>query len=51
MCIVDANDLDVQILGTSSESIDKEQFARILKDNPLCQDAQQTPMGIIRKVG
>ena len=51
VCIVDANDLDVQILGTSSESIDKEQFARILKDNPLGQDAQQTPMGIIRKVG
>ena len=50
VCIVDANDLDVQILGTSSESIDKEQFARILKDNPLGQDAQQTPMGIIRKV-
>ena len=50
VCIVDANDLDVQILGVSSESIDKEQFARILKDNPLGQDAQQTPMGIIRKV-
>ena len=25
-------------------------YARILKDNPLGQSGQQTPMGIIRKV-
>ena len=51
VCIIDANDIDVNILGASSDKIDREQFARILKDNPLGQDAQQTPMGIIRKVG
>ena len=51
VCIIDANDIDVNILGVSSDKIDREQFARILKDNPLGQDAQQTPMGIIRKVG
>ena len=50
VCIIDANDIDVNILGASSDAIDKELFARILKDNPLGQDAQQTPMGIIRKV-
>lgn len=51
VCIVDANDWGVNILGVSSDKIDREQFARILKDNPLGQNAQQTPMGIIRKVG
>ena len=50
VCIVDINDLGGQILGASSKEIDKTLYARILKDNPLCQDDQQTPMGIIRKV-
>jgi F420-0:gamma-glutamyl ligase-like protein len=50
VCIVDINDLEGQILGTSSKQINKDLFARILKDNPLGQDDQQTPMGIIRKV-
>ncbi len=49
-CIVDINDLEGQILGTSSKALDKKLYARILKDNPLGQDDQQTPMGIIRKV-
>ena len=51
VCIVDINDLEGQILGTSSKTLDKSLYARILKDNPLGQDDQQTPMGIIRKVG
>ena len=50
VCIVDDNDTHVNILGVSSDKIDRKQFARILKDNPLGQDARQTPMGIIRKV-
>lgn len=50
VCIVDINDLEGQILGASSKSLDKALYARILKDNPLGQDDQQTPMGIIRKV-
>ncbi len=50
VCIVDINDLEGQILGASSKEIDKTLYARILKDNPLGQDDQQTPMGIIRKV-
>ena len=50
VCIVDINDLEGQILGTSSKKLNKDLYARILKDNPLGQDDQQTPMGIIRKV-
>lgn len=48
--IVDINDLEGQILGASDDSIDKKLYARILKDNPLGQDDQQTPMGVIRIV-
>ena len=51
VCIADINDLEGQILGASSKKIDKKLYARILKDNPLGQDRQQTPMGIIRKLG
>ena len=46
--IADINDLEGQILGASSKEIDKKLYARILKDNPLGQDCQQTPMGVIR---
>ena len=49
--ITDINDLEGQILGASSKELDKKLYARILKDNPLGQDCQQTPMGIIRKLG
>ena len=49
--ISDINDLEGQILGASSKAIDKKLYAHILKDNPLGQDRQQTPMGIIRKLG
>lgn len=49
-CIVDINDLEGQILGVSDKSMSKALYARILKDNPLGQDDQQTPMGIIRVV-
>lgn len=49
-CIVDINDLEGQILGVSSKTLDKKLYARILQDNPLGQDDQQTPMGIIRQV-
>ena len=48
--ITDINDLDGQILGASSKKLDKKLYARILKDNPLGQSRQQTPMGIIRKI-
>ncbi len=49
-CIVDINDIDGVILGISDSSMDRAHYARILRDNPLGQSGQQTPMGIIRKV-
>lgn len=49
--IVDINDLEGQILGVSDRSMDKALYVRILRDNPLGQDDQQTPMGIIRATG
>lgn len=48
--IADINDLDGQILGASDRAMDRKLYARILQDNPLGQDRQQTPMGIIRKL-
>lgn len=48
--IVDVNDLQGKILGASDTGMDRILLARILKDNPLGQSAQQTPMGIIRKL-
>ena len=46
--IVDINDLGGNILGSSDPGLDSELYARILKDNPLGQDRQSTPMGVIR---
>ncbi len=48
--ITDINDLGGNILGGSKSGYDSELYVRILKDNPLGQASQQTPMGIIRKV-
>ena len=48
--IVDINDLEGQILGVSDQAMNKYLYVRILKDNPLGQDCQQTPMGVIRTV-
>ena len=48
--VVDINDIDGVILGASDASLDRELYRKILSDNPLGQDCQQTPMGIIRPV-
>ena len=50
VCIIDVNDIDGVILGVSDPAMSKEKLVRILKDNPLGQSRQQTPMGIIRRV-
>ena len=49
IAITDINDLEGQILGTSDKKMDRALLCRILKDNPLGQCSEQTPMGIIRK--
>jgi len=46
--IVDINDLGGKILGASDKSMNREKLARMLKDNPLGQGHECTPMGIIR---
>lgn len=49
--IVDINDLGGNILGTSNKkTINEALMVDILKDNPLGQKAQSTPLGIIRKL-
>ena len=47
--VTDINDLGGNILGASSPEMDRELYVKILKDNPLGQSSEQTPMGIIRK--
>ena len=50
VAITDINDLEGQILGTSDRSMDRDLLCKLLKDNPLGQCSEQTPMGIIRRV-
>lgn len=50
VAIVDINDLGGNILGISHSDMDKDLLVKILKDNPLGQDHQSTPLGIIRKI-
>lgn len=48
--IIDANDLGVNILGVSGPEVDVSLLTKLLKDNPLGQSSEQTPIGIIRVV-
>jgi len=48
--IVDINDLGGNILGGSHKGIDYAMIVRLLKDNPLGQGREQTPLGIIREL-
>lgn len=48
--VVDINDLSGNVLGASHNDLDREKIVKILKDNPLGQDHEQTPLGIIRKI-
>ncbi|MDR1792716.1 MAG: coenzyme F420-0:L-glutamate ligase [Bacteroidales bacterium] len=48
MVVLDANDLNVEILGKSDKSLDNKFLKALFKDNPLGQSAQQTPIAIVR---
>lgn len=48
--IVDINDLGQNVLGNSG-GLNNKMIAEILSDNPLGQSSEQTPIGIIRKMG
>ena len=49
VAIVDANDIGVNILGTS-DGVDKKFVAKAIKDNPLGQTDECTPIGILREL-
>ncbi|MEG0615277.1 MAG: coenzyme F420-0:L-glutamate ligase [Oscillospiraceae bacterium] len=51
VCIVDANDIACLALGCSHpKQFPDVFFEQVLRDNPLGQDNEQTPVGIIRKI-
>ena len=50
VAIVDANDLDVKILG-ASEGVPPVLVARLFADNPLGQGSERTPVALLRRVG
>ncbi|MBO7382431.1 MAG: coenzyme F420-0:L-glutamate ligase [Muribaculaceae bacterium] len=47
--VLDANDLNVDILGKSSKDLDVKFLKALFKDNPLGQNSQQTPIALVRK--
>ncbi|MNI84391.1 hypothetical protein D3C73_1412930 [compost metagenome] len=48
--IVDANDINVEILGKSSViEYDDEYLAKLIKDNPAGQSKELTPLILIRE--
>ncbi|WP_343208833.1 coenzyme F420-0:L-glutamate ligase [Anaerolentibacter hominis] len=48
--IVDINDLGGAILGSSEPRHSNKKYEQLLRQNPLGQENQQTPMGILRPV-
>jgi F420-0:gamma-glutamyl ligase-like protein len=48
--VLDANDLNVDILGKPSKKLDVKFLKALFKDNPLGQASQQTPIAIVRKM-
>lgn len=49
--IIDANDLGVNVLAVSDPAVPVAFAAAAFRDNPLGQGRQQTPMGIVRRIG
>jgi asparagine synthase (glutamine-hydrolysing) len=49
VAIIDANDIGVNVLGVSS-GVDPALVESLLRDNPLGQGAQQTPVALLRPV-
>ena len=47
--IVDVNDIGANIIGSSGE-IDRDLMINILRQNPLGQSRESTPMGILRQI-
>lgn len=47
--VVDINDIGGNILGTTRPHAENTEWVAALKDNPLGQQCQSTPLGILRK--
>ena len=50
VAVVDINDLGGNILGSTLDKAEEKRLVSILKDNPLGQGHQSTPLGIVRTV-
>lgn len=48
--IVDINDYGGRLVGRSDKSLSKKLVTEIMKDNPLGQSREMTPIGILRKI-
>lgn len=48
--IIDANDLNVEVLGKSSKDINDSFCRQAFCDNPLGQSAQSTPIAVVRRI-
>jgi hypothetical protein len=49
VAVVDINDLGGNILGSTLDRAGEKQLVAILKDNPLGQGHESTPLGIVRR--
>ncbi len=50
MAVIDASDLTANVLGASA-GIDRELVATLMRDNPLGQGHEQTPVCVLRRLG
>jgi len=50
VAVVDINDLGGNILGSTLDKGEEKRLVSILKDNPLGQGHQSTPLGIVRTI-
>jgi len=50
VAVVDCNDLGSEVLG-ASDGVDREFVRQALRDNPMGQRDQRTPMGVLRVAG
>ncbi|MDP1159597.1 hypothetical protein, partial [Klebsiella variicola] len=48
VAVVDINDLGGNILGSTMDKAGEKRLVAILKDNPLGQGHESTPLGIVR---
>ncbi|MEV4688360.1 coenzyme F420-0:L-glutamate ligase [Microbacterium sp. LWH3-1.2] len=50
VAVVDINDLGGNILGSTLDKAEEKRLVSILRDNPLGQGHQSTPLGIVRTI-